>query len=185
MGSNSRKAIGEEELAHLYYECGWSQGRIAGHFGVSQAAVSLRMAGYGMVARTSAAGGTHRYGSEVTAAIVRLRLDGLAQEAIAAELGVPHGVVNKRLSVAGCSKRAKCFHGDADTSAGYREAVEAVAAHLGVDAVRLRDLLVAHGLRAYQRPRPGRPPLTSVAPDKPAGPPDRIAKAPAPDRERP
>jgi hypothetical protein len=87
-----------------------------------------------------------------TAAIVRLRLDGLPQEAIAAELGVPHGVVSKRLAVAGCSKRAKCFHGDADTSTGYQQAVEAVAAHLHVDPARLRELLVAHGLRAYQRP---------------------------------
>jgi hypothetical protein len=111
------------------------------------------MSAYGMETRRSGVSNAERYPAHVIDAVVRARLDGAATRVIAKEQGIPYSVLVKILGLEKLDQQAHCTHGDADTSPGYQEAVEAVARALGVDAGNLRTLLIAHGLRAYQRPQ--------------------------------
>lgn len=79
-------------------------------------------------------------------------LDGLSAPQVADGLGMTQSSVRYSMRRARVEARRYCYHGDADTSPGYAAGVEAVAEKLGVDPAELRELLVEHGIRGYQRP---------------------------------
>lgn len=138
-----------EDLKRLYLRERLSQEDIAGRYGVGVWVARRWLHEAKIPSRGSNNGRTPKVSHKV---VVDAFLDGETEKDIAERFKIGEGAVRNALIVKGVARdRLICRHGDADSSPGYEKAVERVANLLGIRPVLLRKLLVANGIRGYQR----------------------------------